>query len=136
MQVLYRISLWAAVHWHDKPGLMLWIPGRLARLQTGMLVQPAIPESSAAEAQGAQPYCDEDEPDSFFFDCERAHAGVATAAPGNGQILPAPAAIADAMAATGDADMAAAAAEPRDGLVDASEPTSPGDRCKPPHSHR
>lgn len=56
------------------------------------------------------------------------HTGLATVAPGNGQILPAPAAIAEAIAGTGDADMAAAAAEPRDGLVDASEPASPGDR--------
>lgn len=54
--------------------------------------------------------------------------GLAAIAPGNGQILPAPAAIAEAIAGTGDADMAAAAAEPRDGLVDASEPASPGDR--------
>ncbi|KAK9833876.1 hypothetical protein WJX74_008569 [Apatococcus lobatus] len=54
--------------------------------------------------------------------------GLTTAAPGNGHILPAPAAIAEALAAGGDADMASAAAEPRDGLVDASEPASPGDR--------
>ena len=60
---------------------------------------------------------------------DAAVAGMATAAPGNGQILPAPAAIAEALAATGpDTDMAAAAAEPRDNLVDASEPASPGER--------
>ena len=60
------------------------------------------------------------------------HAGsradLATAAPGNGALLPAPAGIAEALVPAGDADMAAAAAEPVDGLVDASEPANPSDR--------